>query len=310
VRLKKSELTENDIGFSLAPRVNAASRMDEPDLALSLLTTRDRHEAESLARELEELNTSRKGIVAGIVRAARKRVRERYVEADRIVVLGDTAWKPALLGLAANSIMGDRGGIVCLWGRDVNGNLKGSCRSDGAIGLPDLFAASRESFIECGGHIASGGFSVSHEKAHTLADDLARVAAALRADDVAPDAPRDEVAAYDAVVTLREISWPLLHEIGRLAPYGIGNPKPVFRVVGATITSMKQFGKEKNHVELMLECKESGVSIRAFDFFRSVDDFSRLPIVGEEAVVLATLERDTFRSPARLALRIVDVVSR
>ena len=167
LRLKKSELTENDIGFSIAPRVNAASRMDEPVLALSLLTTRDPSEAQTLARRLEELNASRKGIVAAIVRSARKRVRERYVESDRVVVLGDTEWKPSLLGLAANSIMSDRGGIVCMWGRDINGNLKGSCRSDGGIALPELFAAARESFIECGGHNASGGFSISHEKART-----------------------------------------------------------------------------------------------------------------------------------------------
>ena len=90
------ELTENDIGFSIAPRVNAASRMDEPDLALRLLTTRDVQEAESLAAQLEELNASRKGIVAGIVKNARKRVKERYTEDDHIVVLGDPLWKPAL----------------------------------------------------------------------------------------------------------------------------------------------------------------------------------------------------------------------
>jgi single-stranded-DNA-specific exonuclease len=307
LRLKKSELTENDIGFSIAPRVNAASRMDEPDLALRLLTTRDAREAETIAAHLEELNASRKGIVAGIVRAARKRVSERYTETDHIVVLGDTAWKPALLGLAANSIMSDRGGIVCMWGRDANGNLKGSCRSDGAIGLPELFAASRDSFIECGGHNASGGFSVSHERAHTLADDLAKAVALLES-AAAPVEPKEEAAAHDAIVTLREISWPLLRDIGRLAPYGIGNPKPVFRISRVTVSSMKAFGKDKNHFEIVLVSPETGTSIRAFDFFRSVDGFSHLPVVGEEATVLATLERDSFRSPARLALRIVDVL--
>ena len=307
LRLKKSELTENDIGFSIAPRVNAASRMDEPDLALRLLTTRDEREAETLAAHLEELNASRKGIVAGIVRSARKRVHERYGESDHIVVLGDTAWKPALLGLAANSIMGDRGGVVCLWGRDVNGNLKGSCRSDGAVGLPELFAAARESFIECGGHNASGGFSVSHERAHTLAEDLGKAMADLEGSCV-PAEPAAARADHDALVTLREISWPLLRDIGRLAPYGIGNPKPVFKIARATVVSMKAFGKEKNHIELMLACPETGTSMRAFDFFRRAEDFSHMPRPGAEAVILATLERDNFRSPARLALRVVDVL--
>ncbi len=306
MRLKKSELTENDIGFSIAPRVNAASRMDEPDLALRLLTTRDASEADALAARLEGLNASRKGIVAGIVKSARKRVSERYRENDRIVVLGDVEWKPALLGLAANSLMNDRGGIVCMWGRDVNGNLKGSCRSDGAIALPDLFAAARESFIECGGHNASGGFAVSHEKALTLADDLSQAAAALQTALVPGVEP--ESSAHDATVALREISWPLLRDVSRIAPFGAGNPKPVFKIAPVTIVSMKAFGKDKNHLELMLSCPETGASMRAFDFFRRAEDLSHLPLIGQLVSLLATLERDNFRSPARLALRIIDVL--
>ncbi len=309
VRLKRSELTENDIGFSIAPRINAASRMDEPDIALRLLTTRDIHEAEQIAAHLEELNARRKGIVAGIVKNARKRVNERYIATDRVVVLGDTSWKPALLGLAANSIMQDRGGLVCLWGRDVNGDLKGSCRSDGTIAIPELFAAARDSFIECGGHNASGGFSVSHERAATLADDLARAAAGLASPAAASATADDAVSVHDAVVTLRELSWPLLRDVSHLAPFGIGNPKPIFRIMHTTVSSIKNFGKEKNHIELMLTCDESGASMRAFDFFRRSEDFSYVPVAGSSAIVLATLERDTFRQPACLALRVIDVLS-
>ena len=309
LRLNKSELTENDIGFSIAPRINAASRMDEPDLALRLLTTADDSEAEVIAARLEELKAQRKGIVAGIVKVARKRVKDRYGPADQVVVLGDVAWKPALLGLAANSIMNDRGGVVCIWGRDVNGNLKGSCRSDGEIALPELFAAARDQFIECGGHNASGGFSVSHERAHTLPEKLARAAVSLRMNTIVSEAQADAVAPYDSVISLREISWSLLRDVSRLAPFGIGNPKPVFRICKAAVVSVKSFGKDKNHLELMLSCDESGTTVRAFDFFRSADSFTHVPVAGSLASVLVTLERDTFREPARLALRIVDVLA-
>ncbi len=304
VRLKRSEITEDDIGFSIAPRINAASRMDEPDLALTLLTTHSEIEADQIAARLEELNASRKGIVSGIVRAARKSVHERYNDADRVVVLGNTEWKPALLGLAANSIMGDRGGVVCLWGRDANGVLKGSCRSDGAIALPDLFASARDAFIECGGHNASGGFSVSHEKVHLLREALQAAAASV------PHATGQAPArSDDAVITLNEISWPLLGEVARLAPFGIGNPKPVFKIARAQIASVRSFGKEKNHIEVILTDSAGAASMRAFDFFRRIDDFTHQPRERETAAVLATLERDSFRSPARLALRLVDITS-
>jgi single-stranded-DNA-specific exonuclease len=174
--------------------------------------------------------------------------------------------------------------------------------------LPDLFAAARDSFIECGGHNASGGFSVSHERAVTLAEDLARAADSLMSDSAAPPASED-VAAHDAIVTLRELSWPLLRDVSRLAPFGVGNPKPIFKIAGATVSSIKSFGKEKNHVELMLVSDESATSMRAFDFFRTPGDFSHVPTAGACATVLATLERDTFRQPARLALRVVDVLA-
>ncbi|OGG56684.1 single-stranded-DNA-specific exonuclease RecJ [Candidatus Kaiserbacteria bacterium RIFCSPHIGHO2_02_FULL_55_20] len=300
LRLRQNELSESDIGFSIAPRVNAASRMDEPDLALRLLVTRDVAEAESLAAQLEKLNTKRKGVVASLVKQARTHVKERYKENDRVVVLGNPEWKPALLGLAANSLMSDRGGIVCLWGRDANGKLKGSCRSDGDVSLAELFENAGDVFEECGGHAASGGFTVSHEQVHQLPEVLTRAAEKLppRADRVALE--------HDVSLALSDISSALFREVSKLAPFGVGNPKPVFLLSNTTITGVKRFGKENNHVEVMLECRTSGNSARAFDFFKSPQDFSFEPEPGQFASLLATIERDSYRGG--LALRIVDIL--
>ncbi len=300
LRLRQSELTETDIGFSIAPRVNAASRMGEPTLALQLLTTKDVQEAYSLAKQLEKLNASRKGVVAGIVREARKRALGRYRPDELVVVLGDPDWKPALLGLAANSIMNDRGGLVCLWGRDANGAIKGSCRSDGAMSVVELFEAAGDAFIEYGGHAASGGFSVAHERIHSLSEALEAAAQTLDKKEGRIDA------LHDAYITLRELSWPLYKDISRLAPFGVGNPKPIFRILSAQIREIKRFGKEKNHVEVSLVSLDSSANARAFDFFRAPEDFTFVPAAGQPATVIATIERDTFRGG--LALRIVDVL--
>ena len=252
LRLRKAELTEEDIGFSIGPRINAASRMGEPDLALKLLTTKNHGEADAIAAELEKLNASRKGVVAGIVREIKKRSKERFTEADKVVVLGNPEWKPALLGLAANSIMNDRGGVVCLWGRDGAGNIKGSCRSDGAVSVVDLFTAAKDSFQEFGGHSASGGFSVVPDKVHTLQEDLAKAAETL------VRAQEKPVPEADMTLTLAQVSWPLFRDMARLAPFGMGNPKPIIRISQAKVVSLKRFGKEQNHVEVMLACTEIG----------------------------------------------------
>lgn len=300
LRLKKAELTEEDIGFSIGPRINAASRMDEPMLALRLLTTKDPLEAQQLAANLEKLNASRKGVVAGIVREARKRVKGRYSEKDTVVVLGDTDWKPSLLGLAANSIMGDRGGVVCLWGRDEKGRIKGSCRSDGELSVVDLFQSAGEAFTESGGHSASGGFTVAEGAIHTLQETLAKAAETVAKKEKA------EAREHDALIALREVSLPLYRDISRLAPFGIGNPKPIFRLSRVRVAQLRTFGKEKNHIEVTLACMETAATARAFDFFRTAEDFTHAPALSGEATVLATVERDTFRGG--LALRLVDIL--
>jgi len=302
LRLRKSELTEDDIGFSIAPRVNAASRMDSPQLALRLLTTRDKDDAEALAAQLEKLNTSRKSAVARMVKQAKAHARQRFTGEDRVVVLGDPEWKPALLGLAANSLMNDRGGVVCLWGRDATGRIKGSCRSDGVVSLTELFTKAGDVFEEAGGHSASGGFTVSHERVHALPEALCAAASNLPARAEAVSARE-----YDALIGLSQVASSLFADVSRLAPYGAGNPKPLFLVGNIIFTTVSRFGKEKNHIELQLECRESGTRCRAYDFFRAPEDFTHTPRQGSEARVVATIERDSFRGG--FALRIVDVVA-
>lgn len=302
LRLRQRELTEDDIGFSFAPRINAASRMDEPGLALQLLTTRDPNEAERLAANLDQLNTSRKGIVGGIVREAKKRVRERFNADEKVVVLGDTEWKPSLLGLACNSIVEERGGVVCLWGRDAKGNLKGSCRSDGSISVVELLSGAGEALLESGGHNAAGGFSVSHERVHTLQEELARAADGLWKELGAEGA----VPESDARASLSEVTPGLFKEVSCLAPFGIGNLKPVFRISGATVSAVRTFGRTSNHIEVLLSCAQTGATARAFDFFKTAESFTRAPEAGANIDLLATVEKDSYRGG--LALRIVDII--
>lgn len=300
LRLRQPELAEDDIGFSIAPRINAASRMDDPELALRLLTTDDSREAHELAAKLETLNASRKGIVAGIVKKARKKIAARYAAGERVMVAGDPEWRPSLLGLAANSIMNERGGMVCLWGRDASGALKGSCRADESISVTDVFAQAGDAFIECGGHKRSGGFTVSPERIHELPELLRAAAERAAVGEQAPER------AEDASILLNELSREFFDDVSRLSPFGVGNPKPLFRFREVVITDMKRFGKQKDHLELALECRTSGARRRGFDFFRAPESFTHAPARGQLAHVLATVERDSYRGG--LALRIVDIV--
>jgi hypothetical protein len=88
----------------------------------------------------------------------------------------------------------------------------------------------------------------------------------------------------------------------------MGNPKPVFRIHSVTITAVRVFGKENNHIELQIN--DSGTkTMRAFQFFKTPEDFTHAPRAGDVVHLIATLERDTFRGPDALALRLIDVFS-
>ena len=304
-RMYLSSASEDDVGFSIAPRLNAASRMDKAELAFHILTTDDANEAERLAGLLEALNAKRKGIVASIVKDAKKRARQRLEDGGLVTVLGDVAWKPALLGLAANSVMNERGGVVCLWGRDASGALKGSCRSDGAISLTDLFHEAAASFLQYGGHAYAGGFSVSNEAVHTLQEAL-EVAASNAT--ISPTKERGAAFDADVALPLSAISEALLRDVSLLSPFGIGNPKPVFHIPETRISAVRAFGKQSDHIEVTLECGRTGRRVRAFDFFKKAEHFTYPPVAGMEASVYGTLERDSYRGASAIALRIVDVL--
>lgn len=298
-RFALSSASEDDIGFSLAPRINAASRMGDPELALKLLTTEDAKEAQEIARELESLNAKRKTRVATIVKEAKKRAIARFAN-EPLAVLGDPEWKPALLGLVATSVLGERRGVVCVWGRDGSGAIKGSCRSDGSVSVVDLFSRCARAFSEWGGHAASGGFTVNPDLVHELPEIMREALGEIpRETRVAREA--------DALITLREADWALYADIAKLAPFGVGNPKPLFRL-SAQVSAVRPFGKEKNHIELSLTHEDSARTHRAFDFFRTPRDFTYEPAPAASVSVLTTIERDTFRGPAAIALRIVDVL--
>lgn len=293
-RIQARDITEDDIGFVIAPRINAASRMDCPELAYYLLIAEDAETADRHAVELERLNAKRKGKVAAIVRAAREKVITHAHGA--VAVIGDPAWSPALLGLAANSVLEGRTGVVCLWGRDGRGVLKGSCRSDGSVHVTEMFRSAKVALDEAGGHKCAGGFSVSHEMIHALEDSFIEAANHI---------PEDTTEVHDrCVCALADLSPRLYVELRALAPFGVGNEKPLLEFANVQVSDVRVFGKEGNHTEVMLVGPRG--SIRAFEFFKTPDQFSVTPAPGSTVTIIGSLEKESFGRRG-VALRIKDI---
>lgn len=305
VNTNQRYITEDDIGFTISPRINAASRMGVPMQAFTLLSTQDDIEAGQLADHLNKINDERKGAVAAITKEVRKKIAERGEgeEMKQILVMGNPNWRPSLLGLVANSLKDDHSRPVFLWGREGGSLIKGSCRSDGSVSVVELMEAVKESFVVFGGHAFSGGFSVSHEKIHSLEENLNVAYRKL----MEKGTPAKEKVHIDKKITLEDVTWETYKLIDKLSPFGVGNPKPVFLFENVEVDDMRQFGKEKNHLGLDF-IDGSGRKISAISFFSKPADFAREPKKGGKVDLIASLEKSTFMGKIELRLRIIDVV--
>jgi single-stranded-DNA-specific exonuclease len=296
----QKNLTEDDIGFTIAPRINAASRMDTPEDAFHMLRSTDEGEAGAKAMHLEKLNNERKGAVAAMSKEAKHRL-ESWNEIPPIIVLGNPEWRPSLVGLVANSLAEKYARPAFLWGRDGNGIIKGSCRSDGVISTLRLMEGTPDSFIHFGGHHFSGGFAVEDTMIHTLLDSLVGVHTRLG------DILKTESISYiDNDLSLMEVTSGLTRTLRTLAPFGEGNPKPLFRFPNIIPESVSIFGKAKDHTKMRFM---SGVGlIDAIAFFRLPEQFGVVPEVGKPLTLIAHIEESFFMGRKEIRLRIVDIL--
>jgi single-stranded-DNA-specific exonuclease len=274
--------------------------MDDPEDAFHMLRSKDEAIAGAKAMHLEKLNNERKGVVASMVKEAKHRL-ENWSEMPSVIVLGNPEWRPSLVGLVANTLAETYGRPSFLWGRDGNGIIKGSCRSDGVISTLRLMEGTPESFIHFGGHHFSGGFAVDDVRIHTLLDDLRLVREKLG------DALVTETVSYiDDDLALTDVTNSLIRTLRSLAPYGEGNPKPLFRFRDVTPESISIFGKAKDHTKMRFM---SGVGpIDAIAFFKTPEQFNIVPEAGKPLTLIGHIEESYFMGRKETRLRIVDVI--
>ena len=294
-------LTEEDVGFTIGPRINAASRMDVPLRAFELLATSDPEDAGVRAKHLAVLNGERKLAVARMMKEAKKVLREREIR--EVIVVGNPSWKVGVVGIVANQLAEVFDRPVFVWGREGSKEIKGSCRSDGRVNLVELMVAVKDGiFIDRGGHEFSGGFSVSHEHIHLLEDALVEAHGHIPK----KESETKEIM-FDAELSLDEVNEETFRAIDLLAPFGEGNHKPKFLFRDTQIEFVALFGKEKNHLKLIFK-NSSGGKIEAIGFFLTPSDFPGADVRNGGTIdLVSTFEKSYFRNRPELRLRIVDI---
>lgn len=296
LKIRASTLTEDDIGFMISPRINAASRMDSPDIAAKLLAAVEEEEATLLAKQLNHINDERKGLVAATVKEANHRLLEQGHEAS-VIVMGNPKWRPGILGLVANKLAEAHHKPAFLWGREGGEIIRGSVRAGDEVSVVDIMAGASDAFLHFGGHHASGGFAVSEEKVHTLAAQLHASYETLRAKGVPP-----QHTTLEREVPLSEVRH-ALKTLGSLAPFGVGNSKPLFLFPQVWVERMKMFGKQSDHIEVSLA--NNGATTTGIAFFSTPDSFTKPLAAGSKVDLVGHIETDWRGGPR---IRVIDII--
>ena len=250
-------LGSGDVGFVLAPRINAAGRIGQPELALDLLLTEDIQTARTLARQLDKLNTDRKKIENEILEQAREQaVRLAQTKDKQGLVLYSPEWHPGVIGIVASRIV-DEFYRPCLILTRENGLLKGSGRSIPEFDLYQGLLNLSHILYGFGGHKQAAGLSLVPENL----DQLKSLFNQQVTRQLGPK-PVEQKLVLDACLNFRDLTPVLLKELELLQPFGPGNPRPVFLGRNLSVQKQNLFGQGK-HLGLFLRDEQSKITLRS-----------------------------------------------
>ncbi|MEW6034022.1 MAG: single-stranded-DNA-specific exonuclease RecJ [Chloroflexota bacterium] len=255
--LRQGMVTSDSVSWALAPRINAAGRVEHAHLAFRLLRTTSAEEAERLASRLDEVNKERQSLVEAHWRQAREHVLASQFERP-ILVVCDPGYPPGVCGLIANRLVDEfRRPAAVLHVGEVN--TKGSCRSIPAFDMVAALSECSDLFIQFGGHPGAAGFTLPTEKVETLAQRLLELAEErLAGVDLRPEIT------VDAEVEPSVLVGETLQMLQCLEPFGQGNPPPMFLARSLEVLEARVVGNGGQHLKLKL--RKGGVVWPAIGF--------------------------------------------
>ncbi len=287
-------VTSVSIGYTLAPRINAAGRMGQADLAAELLLTRDPGRAAALAQELCALNRERQTIECEIFQECVQRLERR--PQSGVILLADEHWHQGVVGIVASRLTEKYSCpvfMVCL----DQGMGKGSCRSWGGVNLFHLLTQCQDLLEGFGGHAMAAGFTVREENIPALERRLRQLVLEEQAGEELPS-----LLDIDAAVLPQELTVEAVEALDALEPCGAGNPRPVLVLTGAHVISAAQVGRGR-HLKLRLEGR--GVPLDAIFF--SVDGSELGLTPGCRVDVAFYPQINDFRGVRSVQLQVVDL---
>ncbi len=290
-------ITSIQIGFVLSPRINAAGRMGAADLAADLLEEDDPARAELLAKRLCDLNRERQAVEQAICADATEKIEKLRSEERSALVLSSEAWHQGVVGIVA-SRLSEKYSCPSFMIHLKDGTGKGSCRSYGGFNLFAALDACSDLLEGFGGHELAAGFTIQEGNIDAFRQRMNRYVRSAM-DGELPVSSLD----IDAAITSPgEMTLDQVDSLTHLEPYGAGNPRPVFALLGATVDSLQSVGQGR-HLKLRLS---KGTS--RFDaIFFSVTEEGCGITAGSRVDAAFYLQANTFRGTTTLQLQLIDI---
>lgn len=294
-RVDQAKIGTYEVGFLLAPRINAAGRIETALSSLRLLCTKKRIQAQELAEQLQRVNSSRQQMVLDTVTHAREQVLAGDV--NGLIFVAHKSYHEGIVGLVASRLVEEFGrpAFVVAKGEELS---RGSARSVPGFNIVQLIETSREFLVEGGGHAMAAGFSVKTEMIANLEKAFLKNSKGMFNDGVG------RRILIDCEISLDAVSFKLAQELEKFEPFGIGNPQPTFATRGVTVDDVRVLGNDGKHLRLTLRSIPSALSAVAFGMGELHSQLSP----DKSIDVAYTVDVDSWNGRERLQLKLKDVV--
>jgi single-stranded-DNA-specific exonuclease len=304
-KVGKIEIDENNVpdvhkvAFQIAPRINAAGRMDHANVSYNLILEKDRSKARSLALEVESKNQQRQKITNEIFREVQILANNSFRD-KKIIFAKNPHWPVGILGLVAGKICDEfKKPTIILQRRE--GEYVGSLRSIPELDIMKVLKKCSDLIEKFGGHTQAAGITVLKKNIEKFFEKISNIVETeLRGKEFA------QKLAIDLEISSEDVDWDLMSELGKMEPFGEGNGEPVFLTRNMQITDIRIVGNGSKHLKLSL--KGEGKSPKIFDSigFRMGEKFSDLK-QGDHIDAVFNLREDKWNGNKKIQLNLIDL---
>ena len=292
-------LTEETIGFTFAPRLNALGRLSDANPAVELLITNDLARARVLATQIEGLNAQRRLLTSQVYEAAESKLHENPdLLTEPAIVLTHPNWPGGVVGIVANKLADRYHKPVILFTESEDGVLRGSARSVEGLHITQAITMQKDILLGFGGHPMAAGLSLQKEKLTEFRKGLGRAIEK----QLGAGAREEPVLQIDAWLALEEINLELANALESMAPFGAGNPPLVLASRAVQLKSVSTMGKAKEHLRLTIE--DGGGNTQSILWWGGAGN--DLPEEGSTIDFAYSLRASTFRGKRQVTLQFED----